>query len=127
MTSPFTLNGITWRVQIVSPHSHFLTDRTGLTRVATTDPETNRIYLSNQLSGDFKMRVLLHELGHATMVSYGLLDELHQFVEPEYWIEAEEWICNLIADYGREIFSVAYNELGENAIYLVPRELDKII
>lgn len=126
MTS-FTLNGITWRIQIVPPSSHYLTDRTGLIRVATTDPDTNRIYLSNRLCGSFKTRVLLHELGHATMVSYGLLDELHRFVEPEYWIEAEEWVCNFIADYGRKIFSVAYKELGEDAWRVVPMELDKII
>lgn len=126
MTS-FTLNGITWRIQIVPPLSHYLTDRTGLLRVATTDPDTNRIYLSNRLRGSFKTRVLLHELGHATMVSYGLLDELHRFVEPEYWIEAEEWVCNFIADYGRKIFSVAYKELGEDAWRVVPMELDKII
>lgn len=126
MTS-FTLNGITWRIQIVPPSSHYLTDRTGLIRVATTDPDTNRIYLSNRLRGNFKIRVLLHELGHATMVSYGLLDELHHFIEPEYWIEAEEWVCNFIADYGRKIFSVAYKELGEDAWRVVPMELDKII
>lgn len=125
--TPFTLNGITWRVENVSPNSHYLTDRTGLTRVATTDPDTNRIYLSNQLIGEFKIRVLLHELGHAAMISYGLIDELHQFVEPEYWIEAEEWVCNFIADYGRQIFSAAYKELGDNAWLIIPNELEELI
>lgn len=125
--APFTLNGLTWRIKIVPPNSQFLLDRTGLIRVATTDPAANRIYLSSSLKGNFKMRVLIHELSHAVMVSYGLLDELHQFVEPEHWIEAEEWVCNFLADYGRKVFSVAYKELGDDAWRIIPREMEKII
>lgn len=127
MNAPFTLNGIIWGVKIVSPTSHYLTDRTGLTRVATTDPDVHCIYLSSTLSGSFKTKVLLHELGHAVMVSYGLVDELHQFVEPYYWVEAEEWVCNFISDYGEQIFYQAYNILGDDAWNIIPSELAKII
>lgn len=41
------------------------------------------------------------------MVSYGLFDEIERFVKPEYQEYAEEWICNFIADYGYEAFTVA--------------------
>lgn len=125
--TPFTLNGITWRIEMVPPSSNYLTDRTGLTRVATTDPDVNRIYLSNQLAGEFKIRVLLHELAHAAMVSYGLIEEIHEFVEPYYWVEAEEWVCNFLADYGRQIFSVAYKVLGDDAWLIIPNELERFI
>lgn len=41
------------------------------------------------------------------MFSYGLLEAVHSVVDPENWIEAEEWICNFLADYGDEIFDDA--------------------
>lgn len=97
----FLMNGYLWRVKYVSPESFDLIDRTGKKRLATTDPRTKYIYLSIELQGDILNRVLLHELGHAVMFSYGLLDRLHFYVRPEYWIEAEEWVCNFIADYGQ--------------------------
>lgn len=72
-------------------------------------------------------RVLLHELGHCVMFSYGLLDDIHSVVPPDRWIDAEEWVCNFIADYGREIFSVAYDIMGEDAWMYVPYRLEKLI
>lgn len=75
-------------------------------RVATTDPSSHTIYLSSDLSGDFLERVLTHELTHCALFSYGLLIELHRMVEPIFWIEMEEWVCNLIANYGNDVFRV---------------------
>lgn len=123
----FTLNGYLWRVKFVDPFSEKLRDRTGHITVATTDPNTNCVYLSNGLHGDFLNRVFIHELGHCTMVSFGLLDDIHRMVRPEFWIEAEEWICNFIADYGRRIFEIAYEMLGEDAWLVVPQELERFI
>ena len=37
------------------------------------------------------------------MTSFGLIEELHRLVKPEYWIEAEEWVCNLLADYAEVV------------------------
>lgn len=123
----FLMNGYLWRVEEVSPNSSELIDRTGEKRLATTDPHTRCIYLSRKLQGDILNRVLLHELGHATMFSYGLINRLHVYVRPEYWIEAEEWICNFIADYGYEIFCTASNVLGEEAWIFIPYELERLI
>lgn len=64
--------------------------------------------------------MLLHELGHATMVSYGMLPELHRMMRPAYWIEAEEWICNLLADYGAMIFWKASDQLGYDILEWQP-------
>lgn len=123
----FYMNGYLWEISFVDPNSDELVDRTGELRVATTDPNTYRLYLSNELDGDFLNRVLVHELGHAAMVSFDLLRDIHRMVKPEYWIEAEEWVCNFIADYGLKIFSIAYYILGEEAWMFVPYELEKLI
>lgn len=106
------MNGHSWRVCYVSPESEKLVDRTANKRVATTDPTTFCIYLADTLSGDFLKTVLIHELGHATMISYNLLPSIHSFIQPEYWIDAEEWICNFIADYGDEVFEIANHILS---------------
>lgn len=116
----FTMNGHFWRVIFVHPTDERLIDRTGNLTVATTDPATSCIYLSEDLSGEFLEHVFIHELGHATMVSYGLLDILHSMSSPQKWIEIEEWICNFIADYGFEIFSIASNTLGDSAWRIAP-------
>lgn len=85
------------------------------------------IFMSRSLSGALLIKVLIHELGHCALVSYGLLDDIHKVVKPEYWILAEEWVCNFIADYGAKIFSIAYSILGNDAWMFIPYELDKVI
>lgn len=120
------MNGILWRVCYVSPDSLYLIDRTNTPRVATTDPHTFSIYLSNDLFGDFLRTVLVHELGHCTMMSYGLLPAIHSFVSPDQWIEAEEWVCNFIADYGRRIFEASYHILGEDSWIFIPHYFDRL-
>jgi hypothetical protein len=41
------------------------------------------------------------------MFSYGIIDDIRKMVSPENYIEAEEWICNFIANYGVEILSTS--------------------
>lgn len=101
------MNGYLWTVVLVPPNSIELVDRTGELRVATTDPVSRTVFLSNDLQGDFLKRVLLHELGHVAMISFGLLTQIHRMTKPRDWIEMEEWICNFIADYGSGIFETA--------------------
>lgn len=120
------MNGYLWRVCFVDNDDPMLVDRTGELTVATTDPTTLRVYISNDLDGSFLTRVLIHELGHCAMFSFGLLDDIHRMVQPRYWLEAEEWICNFIADYGMKIFSTAYRVLGDRAIEIIPYEIERI-
>lgn len=122
----FILNGDVWRIKVVDQNDEMLVDRTGTLRVATTDPNTHCMYLSSELNGDFLVRVFLHELGHCVMVSYDLVDELREMVRPKYWLEAEEWLCNFIADYGRIIYNITRKTFGEQALLVVPEYLDKI-
>lgn len=123
----FSMNGYFWQVRFVEANDPMLMDRTGHQAMATTDPTSHTVYLSNVLYGDFLMKVLLHELGHCALVSFNLLDDIHRMVKPEYWIEAEEWACNLIADYGFTIFSTAFDILGYDAWKLIPQSLDRLI
>lgn len=108
-----SINGYLWNIKIVDPENPNLIDRTYTARVATTDPIHYTIYLSNELEGDFLVRVLRHELAHAVIFSYGLLSYIHNFSPPEKWIEAEEWICNFIADYGSSIINMTYDILNK--------------
>lgn len=126
----FVINGILWRVETVDPGSPYLIDRTRQYRLATTDPNTKCVYLSNKLrerTDDLPQRVLIHELGHCVIFSYDLFDEIHEMVKPEYWIDAEEWICNFIADYGTMIFSIAQTVYSDKALHIVAKELERLV
>lgn len=123
----FTMNGYSWRVCYVDADDPMLVDRTGRVTVATTDPGTLTVYILRDLDGAFLSRVLIHELGHCAMFSFGLLDDIHRMVHPRYWLEAEEWVCNFIADYGMTIFDTAYAILGDRAIAVVPYEVERLV
>lgn len=72
-------------------------------------------------------RVLLHEISHAVMASYGLIDQIHVLACRDRWSDAEEWVCNFIADYAAVILRAAYDILGADAWMAVPYELEKMI
>lgn len=121
------MNGYSWEIEMVDAQDPMLVDRTGKLTVGTTDPDSGRVYLSNRLRGNFLIKVLIHELGHCALYSFHLLDDIHRMVYPEYWIDAEEWVCNFIADYGFKIFKIAYQAVGTNAWKYIPKELEKWI
>lgn len=97
----FMMNGITWSVCYVEPYDDCLIDRTGVSKLATTDPSTCHVYVNKEVLENRVLwrRVIMHELAHCVMISYGLIGVLHQYVKRKYWFEAEEDLCNFIADY----------------------------
>lgn len=121
------MGGYVWHVMTVHKNSEYLIDRTGTLTVATTDPVTRTVYLSEALSGEFKHHVIIHELGHCALFSYGLLDDIHHMTKPEYWVEIEELICNIIADYGYRIFEISRSLMGDYALRVVPQYIDSMI
>lgn len=123
----FYLGADLWRVLHVSPDDARLVDRTGTLTVATTDPINKIVCMSADLSGEFYMRVLIHEISHCALVSFGLLDDLAMMVKPEYLVQAEEWICNFIADYGVQVFDAAYKVIGSAAIAYVPGSIERLM
>lgn len=127
MIDEFYMNGVFWKVRFVNPNSDILIDRTLSKTIGVTDPDTMTIYLSNQLHGDFLNRVLIHELGHCVMYSYNLINEIHRMCKKRYWIEMEEFCANLLADYGNQVFGLAYSILGAEAIHIIPYELERLV
>lgn len=97
------VNGIEWLVIFVSPYSNELVDRTNTRTLATTDPYTRLIFISKAISGELLERVVKHEVAHCIMASYGLVDYIHKITKRRYWLDAEEWVCNFIAEYNNLI------------------------
>ena len=127
MIDEFYMNGLRWRVRFTYPTDPVLVDRTGTLTIGVTDSATMTIYLSNQLNGEFLNRVLIHELGHCVMYSYGLIDEIHRMCKRRFWIDMEEFCANLLANYGNQVFGLTYSILGDEAIHIVPYELERLV
>ena len=127
MIDEFYMNGLHWNVLWTNPTDPILIDRTNVLTVAVTDPVTMTIYLSNRLYGSFLNKVLIHELSHCVMYSYHLIDEIHRMCRKKYWIEMEEFCANLLANYGNQVFGLTYSILGDEAIHVVPYELERLV
>ena len=127
MIDEFYMNGLRWKVRFVDSDNDILIDRTLAKTVGVTDPDTMTIYLSNELRGSFLTTVVLHELSHAMMISYGYLEQIHRYCKKRYWVDMEELIANLIAQQAKEIFQRAYDIVGDEAIRFVPYELERLV
>lgn len=121
----FVMNGYLWTVETVNRRNPKLIDRTDQYKLATTDPETLSVYLSDELYGDFLMTVFIHELGHCALWSYDLIDEIHRMTKPEYWVDMEEFICNILADYGFKVFGIMFKTMGYDAWKMIPKEFER--
>lgn len=127
MIDEFYMNGLRWKVRFIDPDNDILIDRTLAKTVGVTDPDTMTIYLSNELRGSFLTTVVLHELSHAMMISYGYLKQIHRYCKKRYWVDMEELIANLIAQQAKEIFQRAYDIVGDEAIRFVPYMLEQFV
>lgn len=87
-------------------------DRTGLHRLATADPATRRIRISEDLPPGLLDRVVLHEVAHAITMSHGLLDELRAYLPEDLWVPVEEWVARLVEAHGMEAVELASRILG---------------
>ena len=114
-------------MQFVSPHDSVLIDRTGERTLAVSDYSTKIISIANNLYGELLNRVFIHELGHCVMFSYGLLPGLHRMVKKQYWVEAEEFVCNILADYGQFVIGTARDVLGNRFTYVAPIGAERMI
>lgn len=92
----YRMNGFEWDINLVEPYSHMLRRSDGSFTVGMCDRETQNIYISYQLQGKFLRKVLIHEVCHSAMFSYGI----------DMSVEQEELFCDLVSTYGDEIISV---------------------
>lgn len=81
-------------------------------KLATTDPITKTIHVSEAVKPPMLDKVMLHEAAHAVTMSYGILDALHAAIPERYWVDAEEWACQLVENFGMEAASAASEALG---------------
>ena len=127
MLKQFYMNGDLWRVRFVFPNDNVLIDRTEQRTLAVSDYSTGVISIANNLHGELLNRVFIHELGHCVMFSYGLLPELHRMVKKRYWVDAEEWCCNILADYSHFVIGMARDILGNQFTYVAPVGMERMI
>lgn len=127
MLTRFVLNNYIWKIRTVPADSPYLVDRQGMLTVATTDPDELCVFLSEELTGNFRKRVIAHEMGHATCFSFGLLPEIWECCYPDRRIQMEEFICNFVADYGERIFEITYKIMGDEALEVLPHYLERLV
>ena len=92
----YNINGITWYMIRVRSDSPMLMRSDGSITVGMCDRETQTIYISDALHGRFLRKVLLHEICHSAMFSYGI----------DMSVDQEELFCDLLSTYGDEIIAI---------------------
>ena len=92
----YKINGITWYMIRVRSDSPMLMRSDGSITVGMCDRETQTIYISDALHGRFLRKVLLHEICHSAMFSYGI----------NMSVDQEELFCDLLSTYGDEIIEI---------------------
>lgn len=92
----YRMNGCSWSIHLVQNDSPMLRRSDGSYTVGVCDRSTRAVYISNMVHGAFLRKVLIHEVCHSAIFSYGI----------DLSIDQEELFCDLVATYGDEIFSV---------------------
>ena len=92
----YKINGITWYMIRVRSDSPMLMRSDGSITVGMCNRETQTIYISDALNGRFLRKVLLHEICHSAMFSYGI----------DMSVDQEELFCDLLSTYGDEIIAI---------------------
>lgn len=95
----YRINNKTWNIRLTRSDSPMLMRSDESYTVGMCDRTTQTIYISNLLQGKFLRKVLIHEICHSAMFSYGI----------EMSVEQEELFCDLVATYGDEIIGIVDN------------------
>lgn len=110
--SAIVINGDVWRVVRVPADDPRLIDRTSKSRLATTDPRSHVICISESVVPPLLDRVLIHEVSHAITVSYGLLGPLREAIPTQAWVPSEEWAVQLVENHAIEALRLSRKVLG---------------
>lgn len=108
----FAANGQVWRVIRVPAGDPSLVDRTDTVRLATTNPATRVISISETVAPPLLDKVLLHEIAHAITLSWGLLPGLRHEALRGDLTGLEEWSAQLIENHAIEAVEAATIVLG---------------
>lgn len=82
------INGEIWKLCFVSPNDLVLYLDNGIYTYGVTIPGLRRIYIANNITGDFLKHVIAHEIAHAEFASRGLIIPIY----------TEEVLADIIAD-----------------------------
>lgn len=85
-----------WRVVLVDPENPVLMRPNGTYTLGCCYNHDKTIYISNSLSQAKQRQVLAHELTHAFIFELDI----------KIPVREEEKICNMVADYGENIFDM---------------------
>lgn len=108
----FVANGDVWRVVRVPVGDPRLVDRTGLPRLATTDPRGHVICISEAVRPPLLDRVVLHEVAHAVTMSWELLPTMRSEALRGDLTGLEEWAAQLVENHSIEALEAARTVLG---------------
>lgn len=97
------VNKIPWEVSLTSDTSKLQRDDGSLT-LGVTDTNTNTVSIWHGLNPSMLKKVLLHELSHVFIHSYGY----------SMAIEEEEFICAFIDTYAEDIVSLVLELLSSS-------------
>ena len=100
----FVVNKNIWRIEFVNPYSDNLVMSNGNRVLGLCDNNIKTIFIANNQYGYKREHIICHEITHSICFEY----DLHL----DY--ELEEWLCNFMADYGREIIDILDSILSEN-------------
>ena len=92
----FNINGIDWKVKLVSSNHPKIKRHNGSVALGSCDNITKTIYINEQTPNLKLKKVLCHEITHAAMFSYRV----------EMNLDQEEILANLIATYGEEVIDI---------------------
>lgn len=103
------INGFKWEVEFTDSTSD-LARSDGSVALGVTDKNTGYIYLSSHLKGALLRKVLLHELCHAFIFSYGYY----------LTVEEEEFLCCFVDSYAYDMVTLADSllDVGINVKYM---------
>lgn len=92
------INGVEWILFLVDPFDRHLYRADGSLTIGMCDNNYHQIYIRNDLYDDKFWLVLVHELTHASLFSYGI--DLSRCCH-------EELIADYVATHGEEIIAIA--------------------
>lgn len=92
----YYINNIKWQIKYIDANNFIFQRKDGSRTVGVCVCDLHTIYIADSLSTDFKRKVLIHEVCHSAMYSYGVyLDD-----------ELEEIVCDIVASFGEEIIDI---------------------
>lgn len=92
----FTVNGNIWLVRFINISNKNLRRSDGSFTLGMCDNTIKTIFIANNQDNYKTEHILCHEITHAICFEYDI----------DLPIDTEEWLCNFMADHGKEIIYI---------------------